>query len=295
MKGQKKKKKRRKNENIQTDSIENMGPNKKCNPSKISQQNIPERHTKPITFLEHVNMYSNLIVGVATVLLVIVTAIYISLSWKIANETKRLADVTVKQFKIKSFPSFLILRSNPTLADGRFKDKIEIQNRGEISSYETSIIMFYGVFSKENDQPKKLSFLSDYIYVYRDKDLENIDIFDYSKKILPNSASVIGIDRSMPAKIFDNLKYHLITIRHKVPYDSSFSYETHAFAFEKKKQEDGKYSLRWETLPDSKKLMLFDKLFKSQIIAPNKDEKIRSFFKDYPDGQGLKFYKRKAD
>ena len=250
--------------NMEPTLDENQEPGKNGNPVEHSMIKAPEKPSEQLPFLERLNKYSNLIVGAATVLLVFVTAIYIILSWKIANETKRLADITVEQFKIKSFPSFLIIRSNPAIVDGRFKDEIMIHNRGEISSYETSFLMFYGVLTQEGNQPKELSFLSDYMYVYRDKDLEDIDIFDYSKKILPNSGSIIGIDKPMPDEIINNLKYHLIIIRHKVPYDSTFSYETHAFGIERKQQDSNMNNLHWETLPDSKKNALFERLL-SQI------------------------------
>jgi len=132
-----------------------------------------------------------------------------------------------------------------------------------------------------------LSFASDWTYIYHDKDTENIDVLDYSKTILPNSVSMMGIDISMPALMINNLKYQIIIIRHKVPYDPSFSYETHAYAWEIIKQDNdsNQNNFRWETLPDSKRNMLLEKLFNSEIIAHNKKKKIIEFFKDYPNAQ----------
>ena len=161
----------------------------------------------PPSFLERSNRYSNLIVGTATVLLVVVTAVYIFLSWTIAKETKRLADISVEQFRIKSYPTFLITRTNPTYADGRYKDQIKIHNKGEISSYETSILILYAIRTQE--QP--LSFLANWTYVYRDKDTESIDVLDYSKKIPANSWASIGIDIPVPESIIKNLQYHLVS------------------------------------------------------------------------------------
>jgi len=245
----------------------------------------------PPSFLERSNRYSNLIVGTATVLLVVVTAVYIFLSWTIAKETKRLADISVEQFRIKSYPTFLITRTNPTYADGRYKDQIKIHNKGEISSYETSILILYAIRTQE--QP--LSFLANWTYVYRDKDTESIDVLDYSKKIPANSWASIGIDIPVPESIIKNLQYQIVIIKHRVPYDPSFTYETHAFAWEVTKQDDDskQNTFHWETLPDSRRDVLREKLFNSEIIAPNREKKIIEFFTDYPNAQRLKFHKKK--
>jgi len=125
-----------------------MKVKKKAKPNtKTISKAIEEPHNKnsSLSFLEKINKYSNLIVGAATFLLVFVTAIYIFLSWTIAKETKRLADISIEQFKIKSYPTFLITRTNPTYEDGRYKDKIKLYNKGEISSHETSILIFYSI------------------------------------------------------------------------------------------------------------------------------------------------------
>lgn len=176
------------------------------NPTRLKHY---DANNIPLPFIERINRYSNLIVGIATVLLVFVTSLYIFLSWKIANETKRLADISIEQFKIRSYPTFLIFRTNPTWQDGKYKDEITIQNKGEISSHKTSFLIVYAILTQEPNQPKKLSFLSDWAYVY--KDTENIEILDYSKNILPNSGTIIGIEGPVPEAVFDNLKFQIFS------------------------------------------------------------------------------------
>lgn len=272
----------------------------KKKPSK-GVKNTPPKNEEPQkkdtahSFIKRINEYSNLIVGVATVLLVFVTAIYIALSWEIATETKRLADISVEQFKIRSYPTFLITRANPTFVDGRYKDEIKIINKGEISSYETSILILWALATRK-EQKIGLSFASDWTYIYKDKDTENIDILDYNKKIPSKSATKFGIDNHMPEKILNKIKYQLIFIRHKVPYNKSFDYESSAFAWEVKKQDKDKTTneYRWETLPNSKRDELLEKFFNSEIIGLKKEKKIIEFFKDYPNSQPLKFFKKKT-
>ncbi len=249
---------------------------------------------EPLTILERLNKYSNLIVGIATVLLVIVTGVYIFLSWKIATETKRLADISIEQFKIRSYPAFLIVRTDPTYTDGKYKDEIKIYNKGEISSHRTSFLVFYVILTQEPNQPKKLSFLPDWTYVYIDKEAENIQVVDYSKKILPNSGTKIGTENLVPDMIINNLKFQIIFIRHKVPYDEKYSYESHVFAWEVKKSgpNSNEAAFHWETLPDSRKESLIESLFNSDIIAPNSEDKIIDFLVDYPSTKPVQFHKR---
>jgi len=240
--------------------------------------------------LEKINKYANLILVGVTFLLVIVTGIYITLSWKIANETKRLADINVAQFKIKAYPTFLISRTTPTYLDGRYKDEIITSNRGEITSFETSTLILYAIETQEKQQQIKLSFVYNWSYIYIDKVAKNIDILDYSEKILPGTGSRFGIDTTISNIIMDKLKYQIIIIRHKVPYDTLFSYEIYAFAWEIKEQN----KFYWEKLPDSTRNMLFDELINSEIVAPNREEKIKEFFKDHPEAQHIKFHKKEA-
>lgn len=260
----------------------------------LTQPRGSSSNNEPLNFFERLNKYSNLIVGIATVLLVIVTGIYIFLSWKIATETKRLADINIEQFKIKSYPAFLILRTDPTYTDGKYKDEIKIYNKGEISSHKTSFLIFYVIFTQEANQPKKLSFLPDWTYVYRDKETENIQVIDYSKNILPNSGTIIGTENLVPDSIINNLKFQIIFIRHKVPYDEKYSYETHAFAWEVKKPDtdSNETAFHWETLPDSRKESLLENLFNSDIIAPNRENKIVDFLVDFPSANPVQFHKR---
>jgi hypothetical protein len=244
-------------------------------------------------FFSSLSSHANLLVALATFFLALLTFRHIAVTKRMAEETKRLADISIEQFKIKSYPTFLITRTSPTYVNGLYKDEIKILNKGEISSFETSVLIFF-VIRTQKQQPT-LSFTSEWTHVYRDEYTKNIAVLDYSKKIPANSGTSIGINTSVPKFMIDNLQYQIIIIRHKVPYDTSFSYEAYAFAWEIKKQDDDseQSSFHWETLPDSMRDMLLEKLFNSEIIAPNKEKKILEFFTDYPNAQQLKFYKKK--
>ena len=252
------------------------------------ENETPKKSTENPTNLQKLNEYSNLIVGVATVLLVIVTAIYIALSMKIANETKRLADITVEQFKIRSYPTFLITRGPPTYEDAKYKDQIKIANYGEISSFETSFAIFYaGQILNDENKPEFMFFL-DWQSVYIDEDLGRLSVIDYSSKIRPKASKTI--ESFLPKDILDRLKYNLIIVRHKVPYDIIYRYEAFAYGLEKSKDEKtNQLILHWETLPDSKKKNLCENLFKSLIMADGKENTVRKFFVDYPSHKALIF------
>ena len=60
------------------------------------------------TLLTKVNVYGNLIVAIATVTLAVITWSYIKEAKEMRLETKRLADISVEQFKIRAYPAFVI-------------------------------------------------------------------------------------------------------------------------------------------------------------------------------------------
>ena len=253
-----------------------------------------EKSTVKPTRLQQLNEYSNLIVGIATVLLVIVTAIYISLSMKIANETKRLADITVEQFKIKSYPTILITRGTPTYENGNYKDEIKIANYGEISSFETKVAIFYAGSLLDKNMNMSFKFVLDWSTFFVLENAEKVNTLDYSVKIRSMTSRNIEITGPIRKGIFDSIKYQLIIVRNKVPYDTSYNYETYAYGLERKEEYSAteKITLRWENLPDSNKEALIDNLFEFDVIATNMEEKLIDFFIDYPNYKPLKFYKK---
>jgi hypothetical protein len=243
--------------------------------------------TSNLSFLEKINKYSNLIVGIATIFLVIVTAIYISLSWTIAKETKRLADISVEQFKIKAYPVFIVVRNEPTSENGIYKDQIRFENRGELASHQTSFLIIHVLKMEGN----KWGFVPDLGYLYDGMENEKVTGLDYSIKVPPKSAYTIRRNRKDPHNIFIKVTNQLVFIKHKVPYDTEFSFESYGYFLKKKVSVNEIERYRWELTTDNDKQFLIQKLFDSEVFVTDEllKEKVAKFFKEYKFKKGLTF------
>jgi hypothetical protein len=104
---------------------------------------VGSRIKKVFCFL---SSHANLLVALATFFLAILTLKYITVTTKMAEETKRLADISVEQFKIKSYPVFLVVTSPPVFNSANITQEFTINNRGEIAAHNVTLLLV-SVFS----------------------------------------------------------------------------------------------------------------------------------------------------
>jgi len=170
-------------------------------------------------FFPWLNQYSSLLVAIATLMLAFLTYNHIRVTKEMAVETKRLADISVEQFKIKSYPTFLVSIGNIKFKSDILFHKITFTNKGDITAHKVSFlpITIYQKESKALYETQRL--------VYKGPEKE-INAAEFEVKILKNSGKELFLNIKSPnGYSFKDLRYLLIFIKFKVPYDENLSYE----------------------------------------------------------------------
>jgi hypothetical protein len=205
---------------------------------------------------------ANLLVALATFVLAIVTFV-------MAYQTKRLADISIEQFKIRAYPTFLLEFSEIKIDSFYFFQEFNIYNKGEITAYDLCILQ---VLVLENNG--NLFFQMRDNCIYNDENRQSSISFTTE---IPKE-SHISIINETPLSTIGNikdLKYMIIYIKYKVPYDLKFRYGIRSFIFFK----ENKSLFKWQVTSaiDREKLI---KRFKTQLPT-NRDNLVKNFFKDY--------------
>ncbi|BBO72137.1 hypothetical protein DSCA_60670 [Desulfosarcina alkanivorans] len=165
-------------------------------------------------FLNWLNQYSNLMVALATFALAFLTYSHIDEAREMRKETKKLADSSIKQFMIKSYPVFLVVTEKTEYIDGIFNHSYQIHNMGELAAHDVTCL-FVQVFK---DRKKRWMFIVDSSGMYEGKNRSSN--LDYSEKIPPNSHKKISFKKHFEGEYaFEEMVYQLVYIRFKVPYD----------------------------------------------------------------------------
>jgi hypothetical protein len=224
----------------------------------------------------------------ATVALVWITSMNISVSRDMtaatkdmAEQTKRMADYTkenidtiIEQFKIKSYPSFLIDISQCVFGSNGYEYNINFTNRGEITAYKTSIL-FVSVYEDQNGTPHFVNETSSYY-----KANKEMTTVDYETEILNGTIFQVVINGTYFNRYtLENLKKLLIFIRFKVPYDEKFSYLETAYIIKKPIKESkilAPYHLQELSKWDSESLLRV-----YHDVASKNEHKAKKFFNDY--------------
>ena len=182
-----------------------------------------------------------------------------------AEETKRLADITVEQFKIKSYPTFLIEWLEVKLDADTLFQKYQIRNLGEMTAHKVSFMQVF--------------FDSIKIYCckeYLTDELQRTTAMSIEKKILSNMALTVVNRVYLPNNFI--VMHSIIFVRFEVPYDSIYLYETYGYYLEKPLDETSELSKSWDIILDNNKLELINR-FRNKL--PTLSQAFQSFLADY--------------
>ena len=217
---------------------------------------------------------ATVILALATLALAAITYFNISETKNMVRATKNLADISVEQFKIKSYPTFIIDVNQCSFDSETHEYKIAFTNRGEITAYKVTFLIVEG-YEKESGAPH---FVNNVTSLYESK--EKITALDHEVDILRDmQRTIITGGKYYHDYDLDKLNHLLLFIRFKVPYDDKYSYEEKAYRLEKKSvRKNGKalYHLEQITKWDLKSLL--EKYF---ILSSKWSDKIKMFFNDY--------------
>jgi hypothetical protein len=195
---------------------------------------------------------------------------------KMRIQATRQTDTIVEQFKIRAYPSLLVIIEPLSIEDKEdsMVNKFTVTNRGEITAFHVKCLT---------------------IYVFKTK-LKNIFIVNegnlYGESGGDNAKKFLDFDFTLPAgtqqkisvnfllsklNLMGDLKNFLIVLQFNVPYDQKMRYETFAYSLEDKPQDKKVKSWQSMSISDSKKLL-------NSFILDNerkKDRQIKEFFSDY--------------
>ena len=211
-----------------------------------------------------INNHNALIVAIATIALVVVTYCHMDeaknmreTTEKMVTETKRLADISVEQFKIKSYPTILITNKEYSLESDEIIQKFGFTNKGEMSAFNLSILIINTYKKNKKIKSKALRFkekLNAHYIIADDK----ITSLDFETKLPPATKYLITqVDPIIPPFRVDHPIHALLIIRFKVPYDT-YRYETYSYILEEEK--------KWQRMNDDDTYDLLERYFK---IADN--------------------------
>ena len=229
--------------------------------------------------LEWLKPYSNLIVGIATIVIAIATVKLVSTTKAHINEaarmrieTKRLADLSTEQFKIKSYPTFIVETPNITTEKSKIHQETEIKNVGEITAHKLKVLFVLVYQEPNNTQFECLD------NVYYCDGAEKIRTLDY-ERIIPSKA-LINVENDH--HFSDNypiskLKNLLVFLRFWVPYDTKLRYEY--FGYSLKKVNNANSSYVWQEMIQKDTSNKVGLLIKT--VFPDGEKRIQSFFVDF--------------
>ena len=186
------------------------------------------------------------------------------------EETKRLVDTTILQFKIRSYPSFFISARNVSFDSGEIKQEYKIHNKGEITAFEVTCLLVNGY--KRPDGNEEYYNLVQAFYKKGEKTRTSLH---YKSKILPGVVFELHSESPLPKnETFDSLSYSLIFVRFKVPYDKVYRYESSAYILKKQSI--------WHPLSSDDTESLIKVYLKRLLISKKaEDEQVKDFFVNY--------------
>ena len=173
---------------------------------------------------------------------------------RLADETRRLVDLGIRQFQIRSYPVFLIEQPEIHVDSNSITQIFKIQNKGDIAAHNVTFL-FVNIHKKDN------------IYIFTPRDSayyesesseDKVTTINFEKKLLKDTARTVIIDSVLPQKYtIDDLLYCLIYIRFKIPYDEKYNYEYFGFIKKDKLDSTQNDQYLWQdiTVNDTLKLM----------------------------------------
>ncbi|MHB0946047.1 MAG: hypothetical protein ACYC3B_02630 [Sedimentisphaerales bacterium] len=218
--------------------------------------------------LTGLNQYGNLIVAIATVVLAYITWAYIYEAKQMRLETKRLADISVEQFKIRAYPSFIV-SPEIKLESDRLVQTFKISQRGEISAHKLTVLPI-DLFSDGTNVLYEYQTGT----IYKEGNSENTSL-DFEITLLHNAMHTLESKKEFPkSHTINTLKYLLIILKFWVPYDDKYSYQISGYML---KKSDPDYIWQRISMEDTRTLMSNP----SWKVTGFDDKRVKNFFKDF--------------
>ena len=173
-----------------------------------------------MNILSTLNKFTNLIVAIATIALVVVTYFYIHESKDMTRQTKRLADISIEQFKIKSYPSLEVHAEIQSIDSEGISEKYDVTNAGDITAFHCTFLPIH-VFLDKKETPYFMPLVATFY-----SGQERLTVLNYPKDIPRSVQRYLETRRNFSVLTLKELKYLLLFIRFRVPYDEKFRYET---------------------------------------------------------------------
>jgi hypothetical protein len=160
--------------------------------------------------------HSGTLVAIATFLLAVST-------YDMVKETKKLADLSMEQFKIKSYPVLVIANENISIYSERPSEELIIKNEGELAAFNFTLLYVH-VYDKNNG-----NYFIEQPLTYFEGDKENLSM-DMQIKIPSRIGKKITNSFSTDKEVeIKQLKHRIIFLKFKVPYDDVYRYEIYGY------------------------------------------------------------------
>ncbi|MCD4830332.1 MAG: hypothetical protein K8R02_00830 [Anaerohalosphaeraceae bacterium] len=172
---------------------------------------------------------NGLLVAIATIILVIINVFYLCEARGMRIQTKKLADISIEQFKIRAYPAISI--TNMELLDDAngMTLKFNTKNTGELPAYKFGAGVVLGLEKKHGYE---FEFVNS---CYYKSDGIEMRTSEYASQIATKESqkNIFYFPKNLQKKTFKHL---LIFYKFKVPYDNvGFRYDCFAYSFVEKR------------------------------------------------------------
>lgn len=221
----------------------------------------------------------SLVTAFATVVLAYFTYQYINVTKDMAIKTADMAKATreytkfsKEQFKIRAYPSFFVSFGKLQVSDGRLNELYQITNKGEITAHKVNSFNVY-VYG---DQLDKVNFIIETLIFYKGMDQGNS--FNVPCQYPPNMSRNWTTGGPPLTSKGENLKYLIMFIKFKVPYDKKLRYETFTYSLKHGPKGNDKLEKLWVETSYELRHDLVSKFLQLRDTFPID---IKAFFRDY--------------
>jgi hypothetical protein len=187
-------------------------------------------------------------------------------------ETRRLADLTTEQFRIKSYPDFLINAEPFNLDAAASYHKFRIYNKGEITAHRVTFLIV-DIYERDHGL-----FFKPIVGTYYVSD-ERMTAINFETKIWREAHKTLEHKGSYP-KGYDaeTLRNCLLFIKFRVPYDTKYRYESFGFILQQTFEEEDEKTHTWQPISSTDMKSLRERYvnLSSKWGAP-----VEEFFVDY--------------
>jgi len=227
-----------------------------------------------------------IISALSTVGLALITWLYVDETHKmaiatgqLAKDTKRLADLSQEQFKIRAYPSFVVTAYISKINNDKIQCKFEMSNQGEIAAHKFS--SFLVLVYQKNSIHKFINMTG---LLYKGPSGEK-KVIDLEVNVPPNSNRTLTSSwKPQPGYTVKDLRYELLFLKFWVPYDVRYRYETFGYILKKDLQNE-EFPFKWQEITKADKERLqkeyVNELTADGILYNKLYLNITNFFSDY--------------